>query len=595
MQGNINDRIIVDYDSIRHDLESVLQEVRALRAEPGFMQAIGQSNLNKIKAYETAVERRLSDAFSIVIAGDFKRGKSTLINAILGKSVAPVAVTPETATINRISYAQTPSVEAVLQNGKRARLALTELRREQLEAIIRQLPSEINYVDIREDAEILKEVTIVDTPGMGELMKAFDEKVANYLVNADALIYVVSARAPLSLTEQSFLSSVVVPQSFSRVFLALNMADCLETEENIEKIRQLAISRVSGISSSISVYALSALDEYCRKNALPRPEPELASQLEQNFLEFENALKTDIILQKDIIKSMRGVAVVRVMLNDLLSRIRLIQSSLKLNVDRLVEQEGAYQNQNSELRTRVEQEKAALAEAVGEMKREARIWMADFMQRVNAEISNLQYNADTNTLERYLQFYMTDTVKEGVLACLSRHQKDISERVSISGKTLAQNLAGEALEGAEVQIAQCITDISWTAVDTAMFVANDMLQIGSQLGMLMLVGQAVAGFIRQKTVSKKQRDFISPVLQGFDEITREILANLGDAYDTLKQTAINQVEEMYESQMQASLDAIHQAREIHQNADLHADEVIARLEEARISIESLKDSLSKYD
>lgn len=79
----------------------------------------------------------------------------------------------------------------------------------------------------------------------------------------------------------------------------------METAENLQKVRELVKNRAEAISDKIYVYLLSAMDEYCRKRELRRPEPEMAEVLENNFLEFEAALQNDILLQKDIIKNKR--------------------------------------------------------------------------------------------------------------------------------------------------------------------------------------------------------------------------------------------------------------------------------------------------
>jgi predicted GTPase len=241
---NIDDRIILDFDSLSEDVEHLLSDINSMRSEKMFRKSLGADFTQKLKDYNTSVKKRLYGTFNIVIIGDFKRGKSTLINAIIGEDIAPTAVTPETVTINKLSFSETPGAEAVLKNGKKVSLSYNELNRKAIEQIAEKLPTEIDYIDIKANAEILRNISVVDTPGVGDLLKAFDQKVADYLVNADALLYVISARSPLSITEQAFLSSAILPQSFSRIFAVVNMADTLETIENINKIAGLTLCSV---------------------------------------------------------------------------------------------------------------------------------------------------------------------------------------------------------------------------------------------------------------------------------------------------------------------------------------------------------------
>ena len=269
----LNERIVIDYQKVCDIVRQVLEEMRELRADSFVRRILSPKDLDAIRQWESLLQKRLEEPFSIVIMGDFKRGKSTFINAILGKQVVPSNVTPETVTINRIFYGEESAREAVLTNGMHIRLETEELGRAQLEQLMQRLPAPIEYIDIHEPLEMLRELSIVDTPGMGDLLKQFDEQVHNYIVRADAVIYIASALSPLSETEQTFLSGILQPQSFSRLFLVVNMADCLENSEDIERVKNLVLERVRAVSMNAAVFAVSALDELCRKTEKKRPKP----------------------------------------------------------------------------------------------------------------------------------------------------------------------------------------------------------------------------------------------------------------------------------------------------------------------------------
>ena len=57
--------------------------------------------LEKVTALEDNIRQ---DRYKILVLGEFKRGKSTLVNALLGRSILPMDVLPETATLNEIVY-----------------------------------------------------------------------------------------------------------------------------------------------------------------------------------------------------------------------------------------------------------------------------------------------------------------------------------------------------------------------------------------------------------------------------------------------------------------------------------------------------------
>ncbi|MBQ3979228.1 MAG: dynamin family protein, partial [Lachnospiraceae bacterium] len=57
------------------------------------------------------------DFYTVVVLGEFKRGKSTLVNALLGNGLLPMNVLPETATINAIMYAEEPRLSVMYRDG----------------------------------------------------------------------------------------------------------------------------------------------------------------------------------------------------------------------------------------------------------------------------------------------------------------------------------------------------------------------------------------------------------------------------------------------------------------------------------------------
>jgi GTPase SAR1 family protein len=597
---DLSGRLVLDYDSVRADVENILGEIDSLRSNKLFIAALGENSARKVRDNCAAVRKCLSDAFNVVVIGDFKRGKSTLINALIGDDIVPAAVTPETVTINRLSFSETPKAEAVLKNGHKMTLAHNELKREAIEKISGQLPSEIDYVDIRANVEILREISIVDTPGIGDLLKAFDQKIADYLMNADALIYVLSVKSPFSMTERAFLSTAVMPQGFARVLAVVNMADTLETPENINKITEFTKEKAAEINPDIYVYTLSALDELCRKKGVKRPEPDLAAPLEANFLEFETALNNDIILQKDIIKSTRAAALTRISLDDIANRINLVKNSLRANVEKLALNEEEFKNENSALMKKIEKKKAELASDIDGMRREAKGWMAEFMARLKDEIRGAEKNAEVSDLEKHFQFYMSDQIKNAVMTCVERHRKDISDRISDITKSVSSEIAENAFGSIDAKIAENIADIGWTNMDFAMFWGKAFIKAyGVDLvpivPNIVLIGQVITGYLRQNTVSKRQADFLAPILQGFDSIDGDVIKNADAVYEKLKLAAIDKLRETFQNQIETSLDAINMAKQIALDESVKSEDVAEYLDSALTGLEKHRDVLNKYN
>ena len=159
-----------------------------------------------------------------------------------------------------------------------------------------------------------------------------DKQVQDYLVNTDAVIYVASALSPLSESEQMFLASHIRPQSFSKLYVLVNMIDAMNTKEDIQKILDRINERCEAIMPNAFVYGISGIDEYRRKIGLNRPDIKGFQDFYENeFLKFEVSLKREIILQKDVIRTQRVLTMLNLMLRDTAARIHMISEMITLD------------------------------------------------------------------------------------------------------------------------------------------------------------------------------------------------------------------------------------------------------------------------
>jgi hypothetical protein len=230
------------------------------------------------------------------------------------------------------------------------------------------------------------------------------------------------------------------------------------------------------------------------------------------------------------------------------------------------------------------------------MRREAKKWMEEFMSRLKDEITQAKNTAEVSDLEKYFQFFMSDAIKNAVIACVEKHQKDISGELTEITETISSDITESAFGGLDTKIAGNIADISWTKVDSAMFWGNIVLNsIPVSLGRpIYLVGQAIAGFIRLNAVSKRQADFLTPVLQGFGSLANDIVNNMDAVYETLKLSAIDKLQETFQSRIEASLCAINQAKQITADENMKSEEIAANLDSVLAELERLKGALGKY-
>src|SRR3954451_6635701 len=107
---------------------------------------------------------RLREPLRVAIAGRLKAGKSTLVNALIGRRVAPTAVGECTRVVTRFRYGPADRVGVVGRDGARHSLPLDD------DGMIPQrlgVPAgRVAYVDVALTSEKLRDLTVVDTPGL---------------------------------------------------------------------------------------------------------------------------------------------------------------------------------------------------------------------------------------------------------------------------------------------------------------------------------------------------------------------------------------------------------------------------------------------
>lgn len=169
------------------------------------------------------VERGRAGEFHVAVLGEFKRGKSTLVNALVGQAVLPSGVLPLTALATEVSFGE-PAVEVLLADRSQLVESLDALAGWVTEAENPNNEKKVARVRVRVPASLLTSgLTLVDTPGVGSIHEHNTEAAGNAADAADGAIVVLAADAPLSADEEALLKSF--RQRQARVFVVVNKAD----------------------------------------------------------------------------------------------------------------------------------------------------------------------------------------------------------------------------------------------------------------------------------------------------------------------------------------------------------------------------------
>lgn len=145
----------------------------------------------------------------IAVLGQFKSGKSSLINSIVGENILPVGVVPVTAIVTRLQYDLTPGVIIHFADGRQINTGIAELP---LFVTEKHNPENIRKVDVaivKHPALIdFKKVSIVDTPGLGSFYRHNSDTTLEWMPYTGAALVSVSAERPLSEEDIKLLKGI---------------------------------------------------------------------------------------------------------------------------------------------------------------------------------------------------------------------------------------------------------------------------------------------------------------------------------------------------------------------------------------------------
>lgn len=584
-----------------HLLEGFNEDITTERVRS----ALGRETIGQIRIREQQIRSRLGERFTLVVMGDFKRGKSTLVNALLGRELAPSNITPETVTINRFTYGPELNIVAHLANGARMQLAQEDLRAERLEPLIRQLTQPILHVTIEAPIPWLEGVQLVDMPGTGDIDWRFDAQVQTYLPQADAILYVISARAPLSSSEQHFLRRAVAPQEFPKLLFVVNQIDAIRNEADVERVIDLVRSRVDQVFPGAMVYGLSGLDELSRQLGRNPPQRRRSDDLAARFATFSRDLHESVLLNRDIIRIDRAVSQTHALITVVEEQAGRLSSAMDRNKQQLQQGIAQCENANSVLRQAMHEQRARARSAIVSLGEQAKGWMDRFLGRVQSDIVATLHQHRYADVQRHLTFFLQDAIGMALANCVETHQAEIATILEQTRSTLSTVVSDQtsAPSAPKLNTAQAVAQMTynqatWSDVDTIHYVASFAQQyIFGAVGQMALTLVFAA-------VDKKSDDTVQ--LRAYQDQLRKALPGLRESlqrevdalYRRLADEVDNQINSAYESDIASALATLRQAESIQQSgsqsiqeAHMICDGLIADAQAAREQLTAFQRSL----
>jgi GTP-binding protein EngB required for normal cell division len=170
----------------------------------------------------------------VAVLGQFKSGKSSLLNAVLGTAVFPVGVLPVTAVVTRVAAGPAPQVRVTHLDGSSEDIAADRLAEFVTEAGNPGNRLQVTTVDVFTPA--LRDwpgVRLVDTPGLGSVFAHNTEATRAWMPHAAVALVTVSAERPLSDEDRRLVAEA--RQTAPRVAVVLTKVDLL-TEAELQEV-----------------------------------------------------------------------------------------------------------------------------------------------------------------------------------------------------------------------------------------------------------------------------------------------------------------------------------------------------------------------
>jgi GTP-binding protein EngB required for normal cell division len=362
---------------------------------------------------EELKEKIQNDTFNLVVLGQFKRGKTSLINALLGAEILPVGVIPLTSIATVLTYGEALRIKVYFNDGR-----MIEIKPESLPEYVTEKGNPKNEKNVQEviityPSPYLKDgVRLIDTPGVGSIYQHNTDVAYQYLPKSDAALFLLSVDQPVSQAELDFLKDV--REYSDRIFFLQNKADYVAPEDLNESIAFSKKVIEDAMNCDVKIFPLSA------KLALDGKLSGSKDLLEKSFLpEFEKILNTFLMEEKGKVLILSVSNTLLRVLSQTMLELELEMKSLTTPLEELKKKIEAFESKKKEVMQEKQDfdilldgevdrlVKKGIDEDLGEFKKETVSILSESLQSFYREKQSLP----SKELNKVLEEYVIDEVR----------------------------------------------------------------------------------------------------------------------------------------------------------------------------------------
>jgi GTP-binding protein EngB required for normal cell division len=475
------------------------------------------------------------ERFTLVVLGEFNHGKSTFINALLGRPLLPTGITPTTAVLAHLRHGSPLAAQIVRQSGKRTPLDPAALgdwltvagKGAAAEAASGAAADDpLAYVDIVVPAPFLeKGVTVVDTPGVNDINEQRADITYGYIPRADAALFLLDAGQILTASERQFLEERILRSSRDRLVFVVTKADLLDQGELAEALT-FARTHLEVIVPGAPLFAVSAKRALAGDAAGGGMEP-LTEHLRLT-------LGTDrrrLIYDHALADASRLAAFLR-------QSLAMRRRSLELPVADLEERVGRAQQRLRSGSQALEQAAETIRAETAGLKARVRQDLAEFTEALATDLPGQIAEVPGGDVKKHLGPFIEDTFKrwlEGEAEMIARELESLAEKViQVASENAAAVTArvAEDLGGERTRIEISVDTFKYDASVFALGALGTtvFLFVHTVAGGLLALAAPVAAFFLKGRVAAEIQD--EAKLRA-PEVVRRIGATIGPKLDEL--------------------------------------------------------------
>ncbi len=555
----------------------------------------------KIDRFAELKKRFIEGRFHLAVLGQFKRGKSTLLNALLGEAVLPTAVIPLTAIPTFIQAGSTFGVRIFFEDQSSVERSSDNLG--ELTSFLSDYVTEsrnpnnrlnVQQVEVFYPAGILQNgVVLIDTPGIGSTFKHNTEATLNFLPQCDAAMFLVSADPPITEVEIDFLKQV--RQKVPRLFFILNKIDYLteeEREDMLTFIRKTLCDQV-GMADDLHIFCVSA-----RRGLQARQNRDSAAWVQSGLDRVETYLIDFLANEKT--ETLRGAVKKKAsdMLAEILMQMQISVSSLQMPLDqlekkleiftkKLVELEHTRDVERDILEGDKKRMSAFLEEHAERLRQKTRIALKRVVDTVfsTQDGGSLNEHAIETAMAEFIPgFFEHEMGQSTGLFQDKMHQTLQPHRERL--KVLIDSIRQTAAELFDISYRQSQTDQDFEVIRRPYWVSHQWGRSFRRIPRGLLDKVLPTGMRRSQLTKRAKEQIEELVIQNVENLRWAVLQNIDQSFVRFE----SEMGDRFKQTLAATQGAIEAAMKKRKERSELISEELSRLDSAIIILQEIKDS-----